>query len=387
MNGSPKNEGKEKAIPFDLPQWSQPEEQAQVLEIGREAFDTPVATLESRLGFVFGRARALVVPTPSIALYLVMAGLGIGEGDEVIASPFSWFGMARAVAWRNATLTVSDIDSWSFTLDPEKAARKITPRTRLLLVSNTLGHPADWERFESLAREKGVALVEDATESLFSECRGRRTGSFGDVSILAFGSPHPNLGESYAAILTDREDLDLLFRTLRGGGSPSLPPGTPPLLPLELEVSPGIARLAVRSLTKLPAGIKKRALVLDAYQESMRSFEGVKDLYQSPHVDWVNWFAYMVHLGTRFSVLSRNAIVDDLTGAGIGARPFPAPLHLHPWFLARGCRKGLAPVAEKLAERAIALPLHPGMTPEEAAAIVERFKEAATNVGAGAAIY
>ena len=95
----------------------------------------------------------------------------------------------------------------------------------------------------------------------------------------------------------------------------------------------------------------------------------------------------MVHLGTRFSVLSRNAIVDDLVGAGIEARPFPAPIHLHPWFAARGMRKGMAPVAEKLAERAIALPLHPGMTPEEAAAIVERFKEAATNVGAGAAIY
>ena len=376
-----------KVIPFDRPQWSPSEELAQAEELGREAFDTPVATLESRLGFVFGRARSLVVPTPSIALYLVMAGLGIGEGDEVIASPFSWFQMARAVAWRNATLTVSDIDSWSFTLDPEKAARKITPRTRLLLVSNTLGHPADWDRFEALAREKGVALVEDATESLFSEYRGRRTGSFGDVSILAFGAPHPNLGESYAAILTDREDLDLLFRTLRGGTPSSLPPGTPPILPLELSVPPGLARLALRSLTRLPGGIKKRALILDAYQESMRSFEGVKDLYQSPQADRVNWFAYMVHLGTRFSVLSRNAIVDDLAGAGIGARPFPPPLHLHPWFQARGMRKGLAPVAEKLAERAIALPLHPGMTQDEAAAIAWRFKEAASNVGAGAAIY
>ena len=386
-NAPEKKEGIGKAIAFDLPQWTPQEEEAQAEELGREAFDTPVATLESRLGVVFGRARALVVPTPSIALYLVMAGLGIGEGDEVIASPFSWFQMARAVSWRNATLTVSDIDSWSFTLDPEKAARKITPQTRLLLVSNTLGHPADWERFESLARERGLALVEDATESLFSETLGRRTGSFGDVSILAFGAPHPNLGESYAAILTDREDLDLLFRTLRGGAPSSLPSGTPPLLPLELSVPPGLARLALRSLTRLPGGIKKRALVLDAYQESMRSFEGVKDLYQSPQVEWVNWFAYMVHLGTRFSVLSRNAIVDDLAGAGIGARPFPAPIHLHPWFQARGMRKGLAPVAEKLAERAIALPLHAGMTPEEAAAIVERFKEAATNVGAGAAIY
>ncbi len=379
--------GGDRTIPFDAPQWSAEEEREQTESLGKEASLRPVESLEARLGFVFGRARALVVPSPSVALYLVLAGLGIGEGDEVVASPFSWFGMARAVPWRNAQLTVSDIDSWSFTLDPEKAARKTGPRTRLLLVGNALGHPADWERFEALARDSAAVLVEDATESLFSEYRGRRTGSFGDLSILAFGSPHPNLGESYAAILTDREDLDLLFRTLRGGDPAVLPSGTPPLLPLELSLSPGMARLALRSLGRLAAGLKKRALLLSAYQEAMRSFEGVKDLYQSPHVDRVNWFSYMVHLGTRFSVLSRNAIVDDLRGAGIGARPFPAPLHLHPWFVARGSRKGLAPVAEKLAERAIALPFHPGLDPEEAGPIVERLKEAATNVGAGSAIY
>ncbi len=387
MSTPEKGPSEEKWIPFDCGQWSESEQSELAELLGQEAFDNPVAALESRLGFVFGRSRALVVPSPSVALYLVLAGLGIGEGDEVIASPFSWFGMARAVAWRNATLTVSDIDSWAFTLDPEKAARKTGPNTRAILVSNTLGHPADWTKFESLARASSLVLIEDATESLFSEYKERRTGSFGDVSILSFGSPHPNLGESYAVILTDREDLDLLFRALRGGDPSGLPSGTPPVLPLELSVSPGLARLALLSLKRLPAGLKRKALVLSAYRESMRSFEGVKDLYLSPEVDRVNWLAYMVHLGTRFSVLSRNAIVDDLVGAGVEARAFPPPLHLHPWFLARGGRKGLAPVAEKLAERAIALPLYPGMSPEDAESVVERFKEAATNIGAGAAIY
>lgn len=387
MSELPKKEGVTKAIPFDRMLSGDPLLELIARDLGPEAFEDPVATLESRLGFIFGRARALVVPTPSLAMVLVLGALGLGGDDEVIASPFSWFGMARAVAWHGSALKVSDIDSWSFTLDPEKVVKKISDRTRLLLVSNTLGHPADWERFEQLAKDAGLVLVEDATESLFSEYRGRRTGSFGDISILAFGAPYPHMGESYAAILTDREDLDRLMRGLRGGERSALPSGTPPVLPLDLTVSPGMARLALRSLTRLPGGLKKRALLLDAYQSSMRSFEGVKDLYQSPDVDWVNWFSYMVHLGTRFSVLSRNAIVDDLVGAGIGAKPFPAPVHLHPWFLARGYKKGMAPVAEKLAERAIALPFFPDLASEEAEAIVERFKESATNVGAGAAIY
>lgn len=375
------------SIPFDQPQWTESEATEQIVALGEEAFLDPVGVLEARLGLIFGRSHALVVPSPSIALYIALSGLGIGSEDEVVASPFSWFGIARAVPWRGASLVVSDIDAWSFTLDPDKAGRRTGKNTRAILVGNALGHPADWSRFEDLARERSLVLIEDATESLFSEYRGRRTGSFGDISILAFGSPHPNLGESYGVILTDRPDLDRLFRCIRGGadGEEVMPPDF--ALPLGLSVPKGLARLGLLSLSRLPAGLQKRALLLDAYRESMQSFEGVKDLYRSPDADRVNGFSYMVHLGTRFSVLSRNAIVEDLVGSGIGARPFPPPLHLEPWFLANGYEKGRTPIAEKLSDRSIALPFHAGLTPSDAENIIERFKEAATQVGAGASIY
>ena len=374
-------------ITFDHAHWTKEEEEQWVSILGQEGFDRPVETLEARLGFVFGRAKVLLVPSPSIALYVVLSSLGINDGAEVIASPFSWFGTARAIPWSGAKLVVSDIDSWSFTLDPDKVSKRINEKTRAVLVGNTLGHPADWDRFEEIKKDHPVILIEDSPEALFSEYRGRRTGSFGDVSILAFGSPHPGLGESYAAILTDREELDTLFRAMRDNhrATPlSLPD---PLLSLDLGISPALARTGLQSLGRLAGSLKKRALLLEAYQDAMRSFEGVKDLYLSPNVEWVNWFTYMVHLGTRFSVLSRNAIVDDLRQSGIEAVPFPKALHLDPWFLARGYSKGMAPIAEKLSERAIALPFHPGMNPEDAGQIIERFKEAAINVGAGAAIY
>jgi dTDP-4-amino-4,6-dideoxygalactose transaminase len=374
-------------VSFDRPQWSGEETKELLRLLGEEGFENPVESLEARLGFVFGRARALVVPSPSIALYVVLSALGISEGSEVIASPFSWFGAARGIPWSGAKMVVSDIDSWSFTLDPEKAGKRITERTRAIVVGNTLGHPADWKRFEALKKDHPVVLIEDSTEALFSEYHSRRTGSLGDVSILAFGSPHPNLGESYAVILTDREDLDLIFRAMGGDPRSNPLPCPDPVLSLDLGLPKALARIALASLSRLPGGLNKRALLLEAYQDSMRSFEGVKDLYQSPDVERVNWFSYMVHLGTRFSVLSRNAIVDDLRQSGIEARPFPGVLHLDPWFVARGYGKGMAPIAEKLSDRAIALPFHPGMTTDETGRIVERFKESAVNVGAGAAIY
>ena len=373
------------SIPFDRPQWTADELAKQVLALGAEPFRDPIGVLEARLGLIFGRAHALLVPTPSIALFVALSGLGIGSGDEVIASPFSWFGIARAIPWKGAKLVVSDIDAWSFTLDPEKVVSRAGPKTRAILVGNTLGHPADWDRFERLARERSLVLIEDATESLFSEYRSRRTGSFGDISILAFGSPHPNLGEAYGVLLTDRPELDRLFRNIRGGTGRKVDVSLG--LSLDLTVPPGLARLGLLSLSRLPAGLQKRALLLEAYQESMQSFEGVKDLYQSPDSDRINRFGYIAHLGTRFSVLSRNAIVEDLVGAGIEARPFPAPLHLEPWFQGNGYGKGGAPIAEKLSDRSIALPFHAGLLPSDAEEIVERFKEAATQIGAGASIY
>jgi hypothetical protein len=374
-------------IAFDRPQWTADEVSAQTVALGEDAFRDPVGVLEARLGLIFGRSHALVVPSPSLALYIALSGLGIGSGDEVVASPFSWFRIARAIPWRGANLVVSDIDAWSFTLDPEKAGRRTGPKTRAILVGNALGHPADWDRFEVQARERSLVLIEDATESLFSEYRSRRTGSFGDVSILAFGSPHPNLGEAYGVILTDRPELDTLFRRIRGGSGGKEDVSPDFSLSLGLSVPEGLARLGLLSLSRLPAGLQKRALLLEAYQESMRSFEGVKDLYRSPEADRVNGFSFMVHLGTRFSVLSRNAIVEDLVGAGIGARAFPPPLHLDPWFQKNGYEKGMAPIAEKLADRSIALPFHPGLSADDAENIIERFKEAATQVGAGASIY
>ena len=374
-----------RAIPFDRPQWTAEEVAEQISALGEDAFQDPVDVLEARLGLIFGRAHALLVPTPSIALFIALSGLGIGSGDEVITSPFSWFGIARAIPWQGAKPVFSDIDAWSFTLDPEKAASRTGPKTQAILVGNTLGHPADWDRFESLARKRSLVLIEDSTESLFSEYRSRRTGSFGDVSILAFGSPHPNVGESYGVLLTDRPELDRIFRTIREGGGRK--GDMSHILSLGLTVPEGLARLGLLSLSRLPAGLQKRARLLDAYQESMQSFEGVKDLYQSLDVEHVNRLAYMAHLGTRFSVLSRNAIVEDLAGAGIGARPFPPPLHLEPWFRENGYKKGMAPIAAKLSHRSIALPFHPGLLPSDVETIVDRFKEAALQIGAGASIY
>ena len=123
------------------------------------------------------------------------------------------------------------------------------------------------------------------------------------------------------------------------------------------------------------------------YYAHIKSFEGLKDPYIGPGVDEVNWFLYLVHLGTRFSRSSRDAIVDDLHTESIGAASYCQPLHVQRYYLDHGHVKGECKVTEKVADRIMALPFHAHLSDEQVGFIVQTAKDASINVGAGSAIY
>ncbi len=350
--------------------------------------EDPAKTLENRIASLFGRAYGLGVTSATQGLLIALKALDIGPGSEVIVSPFSWYQIARAIAINGATPVFVDIDAWTFTIDPQKVEAAITEKTRAILAGNTLGHPADWARLRAIADRYGLLLIEDTTESLFSEFQGQVTGTFGDISIFQFGSPHPNRGESWGLVLTDDRENFQLFRSLRERKlSDRFSSIATCQMPLEAGIAPFHAVLALVSLKRLPLELQKKEMVLRKYVEAMRSFEGVKDLYRSPECGWVNSFLYMVHLGTRFSKSSRDAIISDLMAEGVEAAPYCQPLHLERYFIEKGCRKGMAPIAEKLAERAIALPLSSEIRDGDIERIANVIKDSSLNVGAGSAIY
>jgi perosamine synthetase len=119
----------------------------------------------------------------------------------------------------------------------------------------------------------------------------------------------------------------------------------------------------------------------------VQSFEGLKPPYVAPDATDVHWMTYLIHLGTRFSRSSRDAIVRDLNQAGVEAAPFCQPLHLQRAYFNLGFRRGHLKVTEKIGDRALALPFHTHLDDDEIAFVVETMKDASINVGAGAAIY
>jgi len=336
-----------------------------------------------------GRKHAIAVGSSTTAVLLVLKAAGIGAGDEVIAPGYSWRQTPHAIVWAGATPVLAEIDYWSQTLAPEKAAAKVSEKTRAILAANVNGHPADWEKLRALAQQTGALLIEDATESIGSRYQGKLVGSFGDVAVFDFSQPSAICCGQAAMIVTDDDTLALKIRHYRSRRNDERSSLTATLRPpLDAGISEVAAALGLVQLQRLPEILSRRKQVEAWYAAQISSFEGIKPPYIAPGVDEVHWLLYTVHLGTRFSASSRDAMVDDLETELVESAAYCRPLHLQRAYVEQyGYRKGNFLVTEKVADRAIALPFHGHITEDQIAFIVKTAKDASINVGAGAAIY
>ncbi len=335
-----------------------------------------------------GRRHAVAVSSGTLGTWLALRALGIGPGDEVIASTHGWHQVAQAVTLCGARVVFSDIHYWSGCLDPQRAAAQITPATRAILAGNVNGHPAAWQGLRALAADRGLALIEDATESIGSRYRGRPVGSFGDLAVFDFSQPSAlGCGEG-GMVVTDDDALAselsyLRARSLADRASVSVGAR----VPLQATLSELAAALGLAQLSRIDEILARRKAVEACYLEQMLSFEGIKPPYVAPDVDVVHWMVYLVHLGKRFTASACAQVISDLRTAGIEAALYCQPLHQQFHYTQRGWQRGQLPLAERIADRALALPLHGQLEREHVQFIVDTLKDSSLNVGAGAAIY
>jgi dTDP-4-amino-4,6-dideoxygalactose transaminase len=360
----------------------------EVLKSPRLSSGPTVEAFEQAFADYLGRKHAVAVSSATIGLMLVLKASGIGPGDEVIASAFGFRETVHGIALAGATPIFADVDYWSGTLVPEKAEAAITPKTRAIVAANTNGHPAMWPALRELAEKQGLLLIEDSSEAIGSRYQGRLVGSFGDAAIFDLSQPSPLTCGEGAMVVTDDSELAGRLRGLRGrrlDERHSVVLGDLP--PYRAELSELSAVLGLAQLKRLPGILERRKLIEAYYDGHMQSFEGIKPPYLAPDVDEAHWFLYLVHLGTRFSRSSRDAILQDLATEQIEAVAYCRPLHQQRFYGSLGYRKGDLFVTEKLADRAIALPFHNHILEDQVGFIVKTAKDASINVGAGSAIY
>jgi hypothetical protein len=213
-------------------------------------------------------------------------------------------------------------------------------------------------------------------------------GGFGDVAIFDFSQPSALTCGEGGMVVTDDADLASTLRYLRSrklddrfsiviGG----------MLPYQAGMNEMTAALGLTQLQRIDQILDRRKGIEQLYYDTVKSFEGLKDPYIGPDVTEVHWFLYLVHLGTRFTKSSRDAIVNDLATEKIEAAAYCQPQHLQAFYTNLGYRKGDFKVTEKVADRIIALPFHVHLSEDQIGFIVRTAKDASINIGAGSAIY
>jgi hypothetical protein len=349
----------------------------------------PVAeAFEEAFANYLGRKYAIAVPSGTIGLLLALRALDIGPGHEVIASPYSFRETAHAIGVSGARPVFADIDYWAGTLVPEKIEPRITEKTRAIVACNNNGHPAAWTALRELAKTHNLALIEDSTEAIGSKYKGKLVGTFGDASVFDFSQPSTLTCGEGGMVVTDDVDIAVAMRrhrTHKLQERSSVVVSSAPAY--QAGMSDISAALGLAQLERLEEILERRRLVEQLYYMNVQSFEGIKDPFVGPDVTEVNWFLYLVHLGTRFSRSSRDAIVEDLYVEQVEAAAYSNPLHLQRYYFDLGYRRGDFLVTEKVADRAVALPFHTHLTEDQIAFIVATMKDASINVGAGSAIY
>jgi len=377
-------------IPLSDPDITEAELEAvdEVLRTSRISSGPTVEAFEAAFAEYVGRKYAVAVPSGTLGLLLALRAYGIGPGHEVIASPYSFRETAHAISLAGATPVFADIDYWAGTIVPAKAEARITEKTRAIVACNNNGHPAQWAELREIAEKHRLILIEDSTEAIGSKYKGALVGTFGDTSVFDFSQPSPLICGEGGMLVTDDVDIAVAVRRHR---SHRLQERSSVVVtssaPYQAGISDISAALGLAQLKRLDEILERRRLTEQLYFTHVKSFEGIKDPYIGPDVTEVNWFLYIVHLGTRFSRSSRDSIVEDLHDEKVEAAAYSNPLHLQRHYFDLGYRRGNYLVTEKVADRAVALPFHSHLSDDQIGFIVEKMKEASVNVGAGAAIY
>lgn len=334
------------------------EEKAAVLEVlesGQLSQGPRTSLFEERFAKMCGVDHAVAVSSGTAALHLALLAYDIGPGDEVITTPFTFMATVNAILLTGAKPVLADIDEDTFNINLDLVEAAITPRTKAIMPVDLYGLMSDMTRAEEIAEKYGLKLIEDACQSFLATCRGRYAGSFGAGAFSFYATKNLMTGEG-GMITTNDAALAERCRLLRSHGMTRRYHHE--ILGLNYRMTEIQAALGLVQLDRIEGFVEQRranAAYLNAKIESVHT-PTVPPGYE--HV----WHQYTVRInGER----SRDASLQKLAEAGIGTGVYyPVPVHCQPSL--RGVIGDIRlPVAEKLADEVLSLPIHPQLTPDE----------------------
>ena len=348
-------------IPLSSPSITNSERSAvlAVLETNTLSIGPCLSSFESEFKSFTRSTSAVAVNSGTSALHLAARSLGIGPGDEVITTPFSFVSSANCCLFEGAKPVFVDIDARTYNIDVSRIPAAVSRRTRAILPVHVFGRPCDMPAVVDAAAPKRLNVIEDACEAIGARINDRHVGTFGDIGVFAF---YPNkqitTGEG-GMVVTNRDDIGRFARSARnqgrGEGAAWL---SHEQLGYNYRLSEMNCALGVAQMKRLPLILRKRAAAAELYtgllSDSMP--EVIPPASADPGTE-ISWFVYVVRLADDFSRSDRDSILQHLHASGIGCSNYFSPIHLQPFYRDQfGFAPGDFPITEFVAERTIALP-------------------------------
>ncbi len=337
---------------------------------------------ETALAEAAGTRFAVAVNSGTSALHLCVKAAGLGEGDEVITSPFSFVASANCLLFEKVTPRFVDIDINTYNLDPALIGGQINASTRGILPVHVFGRPADMKSINAIADRRGFVVIEDSCEAIGATVDGRLVGGLGQSGCFAF---YPNkqitTGEGGALVTNDAEVARLAksWRNQgRGEGGAWLQHER---LGYNYRLSDINCALGLGQLSRLESILGMRENVARLYSERLAEVPEVIVPAPAAADSTISWFVYVVRLQDEFSREDRDQVLKLLRQDGIGCNNYFAPIHLQDFYQSEfGYRRGDFPVTEHVADRTIALPFFNHLSADQVERVASSLARAISSI-------
>jgi perosamine synthetase len=319
-----------------------------------------------------GTGFAVACSSGTAGLHVALHRLGVGPGDEVITSSFSFVASANVILFERAKPVFAEIDERTFNVDPAAVEAAITDRTKAIIPVHIFGYPCDIEAVSAVAARHGVPVIEDACEAIGCTIGGRGVGTHGNAAVWGF---YPNkqftTGEG-GAITTDDPDLARELRSLvNQGRSDNGDWLVHQRLGFNYRMDEMSAAVGLAQLEKLDMLLERRRGVAERYDELLADVEGISIPYRGPEPR--SWFIYYVRLDAG---IDRAAVSAALADRGVASRPYLPAIHTQPTYRERfGYGPGMLPVTERVSTSTLALPFFVQLEEDDIAYVASSLRE------------
>ena len=348
---------------------------AEVLRSGRLSLGPTIDRFEEAFASTVGAPYAAAVSSGTAGLHLLCIAAGVGPGDEVVTSPYSFVASANCAIYEGATPVFADIDPRTLNLSPAAVEAAITERTRAVIAVDIYGYPVRARRASRRLRARGVVLIEDACEALGARYKGRPIGSQGLPAVFAF-YPNKQITTGEGGMVTTHSEREWrLLRSLRNQGRADSGGWLEHArLGFNYRIDDIRAAIGLGQLEKLDEILAARAAVAERYDELLASIRGSS--CHAPTTPTTS--ARGSSTWSRFRRRAdREAVIASLADRGVQTARYLPCIHLQPYMQERfGYRVGLCPVAEDVASRTLALPFHARLPEDDQEYVAEALRAA-----------